>query len=184
MKSALATSLSIAGVLAAGGVAMGLNTAVLTSKTGRSDLVQQVLEQVSPSTTLPGAEGVVGAAASDPSSESTTFSIGAAGTIAVSVTGATLEVTDITVGSGWTASPPRYADSSHVKVHFTSTAQMLEVRITLVDGVPQVTVEDDSGAPAPGFPADGDRDGDHDDDHDGEHEHEHEEEHGEEADDD
>lgn len=186
MKSSLATSLSIVGVIAAGGAAMGLNTAVLTSKSGGSDPVQQVLEQTA-TTVDGGAPDVVAAAAQTGdqaiASETTTFTIGSAGTVTVTVLGSSLEVTDITAESGWTASPPRYVDSSRVKVHFTSAAQRLEVKIALVGGVPQVTVEDDSGVAAPGYPAD-----DHDDD-DGEHEdhdeeHEHEDEHGEEGDDD
>ena len=188
MKSSLATSLSIAGVIAAGGVAMGLNTAVLTSKSGGSDLVQQVLDQTA--TTVAGGDSgdVVEAAAQNAPAvaETTTFTIGSAGTVTVTVLGANLEVTDITAGTGWTAGPPRYADATHAKVHFTSSAQRLEVKIALVDGVPQVTVEDDSGAPAPGYPADDhqddedhddeDHEHEHDDDHDGEHDGEHDEE--------
>lgn len=185
MKSSLATSLSIVGVIAAGGAAMGLNTAVLTSKSGGNDLVQQVLEQTA--TTVDAgtsAVDVVGAAAQSAAGETTTFTIGSAGTVTVTVLGSSLEVTDITAETGWTASPPRYADSTHVKVHFTSAAQRLEVKVSLVDGVPQVTVEDDSGAPAPGYPTGDDHDDEDHDDDDHNEEHEHEDEHDEEGDDD
>lgn len=170
MKSSLATSLSIVGVLAAGGAAMGLNTAVLTSTSGGSDLVQQLVDEASAATgsTLAPA-GVVDAAAT-PAGDTTTFTIGTAGTVTVTVTGASLEVTDITAGTGWTASSPRYEGISMAKVHFTSAAQRLEVYVTVVDGVPQVKVEDETGAPAPGYPGAGEEHHDDDDDEHEEHE--------------
>lgn len=171
MKSSLATSLSIVGVLAAGGVAMGLNTAVLTSKSGGSDLVQQLVDEAAATGTTLLPTGVIDAAAA-PEGDTTTFTIGTAGTVTVTVTGASLEVTDITAGAGWTASSPRYEGMSMAKVHFTSAAQRLEVYVTVVDGVPQVKVEDETGAPAPGYPESGEGHHDDDDDHEEHEEHE------------
>lgn len=154
MKTSLATGLSIAGVIVAGGAAMALNTVVLTSKSSSGNLAAAVTDGSSATTADLGAGGVTAEGASAGYSDqsgtaSTTFTIGAAGTVTVSVTGATLEVTDITAAGGWTASPPRYFGLGSARVHYTSASQRLDVRIDLVNGVPQVQVVDDTGQPGP-----------------------------------
>lgn len=172
MKTGIATALSVAGVLAAGAAAFAVNNSVLGSTNAESIVTATTL--VAPAaTTAPVdtvAPGGVNANATQISSDTTTYRVGAAGSVVVDTSSGAIVVTGIAPSSGYTSEPAVAAADGSVKVHFRSSGQRIEFIARMVNGQVKIDVRNESTptpasiAPAPRHHDDDDDEGD-DDDH-------------------
>jgi len=186
LRIGITSSLSVAGVLAAGAAAFALNSAVLSGND--SPATSNVIASAATvGSTIPTPSGSAGAADSGQvttnstkvSATSTTYTIGEAGSVIVDTASGAVVVTDVVPASGWTAEPARTDPSGLVKVHFTKGSTRLEFSASLVAGAVKVNTVSENAPPAlgtrpgtkPSIPAGiggGDDDDDHhDDQHDG-----------------
>lgn len=165
MKVGLATTLSVAGVLAAGAAAFAVNSSVLS---GTSDVAVGLpatsnSDRAKPAGDTSGASlsnisdplsGSSGARVqSEPSSSSngsvTTYSVGDAGSVVIDTSSGSIMVRDIVPNTGWTAEPPMPLKSGGYKIHFTKGSTRIELRITMLNGKPHAVMSDDSGSSTP-----------------------------------
>jgi hypothetical protein len=187
MKLGITSTLSIAGVLAAGAAAFALNSAVLSDSgaTATSNMVAGAVTTPDPAA---GTQSGSVSAAGDPvamtstkvSDTSTTYGVGTAGSVIIDTSSGSVVVTDVVPAAGWTAEPARTDPDGLVKVHFTKGATRLEFSATMQKGLVKVNTISESAPPAlgggtgtkPTIPSSigGDDDDDHDDDHHGDHE--------------
>ena len=186
MRIGITSSLSVAGVLAAGAAAFALNSAVLSGND--SPATSNVIASAATvGSTIPTPSGSAGAADSGQvttnstkvSATSTTYTVGEAGSVIVDTASGAVVVTDVVPASGWTAEPARTDPSGLVKVHFTKGSTRLEFSASLVGGAVKVNTISETSPPLlgtgpgtkPSIPSGigGGDDGDdhHDDQHDG-----------------
>ena len=143
MKTSVATTLSIAGVLAAGGAAFALNSAVLSDGTaGTLPLAPQttVVTAAPDSSATPGGqvtavdESMFGPQATKVSDTVTTYKVATAGSVIVDTATGTVSVTDIVPAAGWTAEPARTEAGGLVKVHFSNGTTRIEFTAQMKNG--------------------------------------------------
>ena len=201
MKLGITSTLSIAGVLAAGAAAFALNSAVL-SDSGATATSNVVASPATTGDTVAGAApGSVTAAGDEQvttnstkvSDTSATYSVGTAGSVIIDTASGAVVVTDVVPATGWTAEPARTDPSGLVKVHFTKGTTRLEFSAVLQSGTVKVNTISESTPPAlsggtgakPTVPSGIGGDDDDDDDHhrDGDHEDSHDDSHEDEDDD-
>lgn len=162
MKVGIATTLSVAGVLAAGAAAFALNTAVLSDGPGAAAAPVMTAAPVAPATgatTAPTADGQVVAAGDtavvpDPTKVSdtvTTYKVGEAGSVIIDTASGAIVVTDVVPAAGWTAEPARTEADGAVKVHFMKGSTRLEFTARMANGTVDVKVVNDTptAPPAP-----------------------------------
>lgn len=153
MKPRLATSISVIGVLAAGGVALALNSTVLDGSSSVAVGTPALVANATPtSATAQSGSGAVDGQSSDAggsarAASTITFAIGTAGSVVVdSVSGAVL---DVIANTGWTVEPARVDATGTSKVHFIKGTQRVEALVTMVNGTPNVAVVNDTGSQTP-----------------------------------
>lgn len=139
MKRSMISGLALAGVVGSAGAAFA---GVATHDTGTPSAQAQ-----GPAAT--GAEGSAQAAGVGQHDRTIVYQVGAAGTVAVTVSGPTISATNVTAGSGWslvgTSGP-----AAHLEVQFTDTLQLVTFSADLVGDEVVVGV---SNAPAAGAPS-------------------------------
>jgi hypothetical protein len=201
MKVGIATTLSIAGVLAAGAAAFAVNSSVLSASPSVPTNATMVegLAPVQPAAAV--ATPVVKQASvnSTPvTSKVTTYAVGTSGSVVVDTASGSIVVTNVLPAAGWTSEPATTEANGDVKVHFVSGSNRIEFTARMVNGsvAVEVRVEQNKSAlaalaPAPGATAptqtakpayrddDDHEERDHDDD-----EKDHDEDHEEDEDDD
>ena len=202
MKVGIATTLSVAGVLAAGAAAFALNSAVLSGSTSdvasaaQSTLVSGATASTVASVTPNGQVAAASDKALTPNSTKvndtvTTYKVGTAGSVIIDTASGAIVVTDVVPAAGWTAEPARTETNGVVKVHFTNGATRLEFTAQMNAGAVAVRVTTEQ-KPAPIVPVAGNAptippslSGDDDDDeHEERHDREHDDEDEEDEDDD
>jgi hypothetical protein len=176
MKVSIATTLSIAGVLAAGVAAYAVNVSVLDAPSSSNGAL--VTTSVPPSGAnspiVPVSEvASVTANAVRVNDTTTSYQVGKAGTVVVDIESGAVVVTSVVPNAGYTAEPARTEGNGLVKVHFNSSTNRIEFTAQLVNGEVVVKVANES-MPAPGaagtptkpaFPGAGDDDDDHEERH-------------------
>ena len=167
MKTGIATTVSVVGVIAAGVAAFAVNSSVLgSSSPSNSAIVSTTVAAGSPNgaTPLDGKVGASDAQATEVTDTTTTYQVGSAGTVVIDTSSGSIVVTAIAPAAGFTSEPARTEVGGLVKVHFISSTQRIEFTAQLVDGVVKTNVVNESTkAPsAESRPH-------HDDDGDGEH---------------
>ena len=187
MKVGIATTLSIAGVLAAGAAAYAVNSSVLStspsvsataSGTPAGDLATTALGQVSEQSTK------VQSSVLD--NTTTTYQVGASGSVVIDMSSGSLAVSNILPAAGWSSEPAQVQPNGDVKVPFVSPSARIEFLAQLADGKVTVSVTSQPIAPPnnmkPAKPKvsysddeDDDEDRDHEDDDEGKEDREHEE---------
>ena len=187
MKVGIATTLSIAGVLAAGAAAYAVNSSVLStspsvsataSGTPAGDLATTALGQVSEQSTK------VQSSVLD--NTTTTYQVGASGSVVIDMSSGSLAVSNILPAAGWSSEPAQVQPNGDVKVPFVSPSARIEFLAQLADGKVTVSVTSQPIAPPnnmkPAKPKDSysddgddDEDRDHEDDDEGKEDREHEE---------
>ena len=187
MKVGIATTLSIAGVLAAGAAAYAVNSSVLStspsvsataSGTPPGDIATTALGQVS------GQSTKVKSSVLD--NTTTTYQVGASGSVVIDMSSGSLAVSNILPAAGWSSEPAQVQPNGDVKVPFVSPSARIEFLAQLADGKVTVSVTSQPIAPPnnmkPAKPKvsysddeDDDEDRDHEDDDEGKEDREHEE---------
>ena len=168
MKTGIATTLSVLGVIAAGAAAYAVNTSVLGA--AASDTVAVLASAGSPATvaTQPNSPNVSGASIETVenmvSGDTTTYKVGSAGSVVVDTSSGSIVVTNILPAAGFTSEPARTDSNGAVKVHFVSATQRIEFVARMVNGAVVVDVKNET--PAPGVSQPPARHHDDDDDHD------------------
>lgn len=165
MKTSLATTISIVGVLAAGAGAFAVNTAVLNvSSNDTAAMVQEAPitatsgvvngSSVNPSdqpAASPTSSNVVTTPSLSPSpasataiqtsvAQTSTYKVGDAGRVILEVRNNSLAVANVLPTTGWQASRPEY-DDGEVEVKFYSGSTEVEFKARLVNGEIRVFVE-------------------------------------------
>ena len=192
MKVGVATTLSVAGVIAAGAAAFALNSAVLSSDSSKISASNVATTLAStPDGAVSAADEQITTNSTQVSDNVTTYQVGSAGSIVVDSASGVVNVTDIVPSGGWTAEPARTEPDGTVKVHFVKGSVRIEFAAIMTAGKVAVQVKNETPPAAgnanptrPSVPpalSGGDGDGDHegfgDDDgaehhdhHDGDHE--------------
>ena len=168
MRTSVASTLSVAGVVAAGVAAFALNTAVLT--TGSSSTGEAAAPTTSPVGKLSAPAGAVSQSGSGSGTASevsvpvtagstavsatlTTYRVGEAGTVVVDTSDGTVTVANILPAAGWTSEPARTDADGTVKVHFVKGSARVEFVARMNAGSVDVKVLNDTPtatAPATG----------------------------------
>jgi hypothetical protein len=182
MKVGIATTLSIAGVLAAGAAAYAVNSSVLSTS---SSIASTVVDPsgtpaVNAPITVPGqvAEQSTKVQSSVLSNNTTTYQVGTSGSVVIDLSSEAIAVSNIVPSAGWSSEPAQLQPNGDVKVHFISANARIEFLAHLTGGKVSANVTSEPIAPAntmkpptnptkPSVPFSGD------DDDDNEHENEH-----------
>ena len=167
MKVGIATTLSIAGVLAAGAAAYAVNSSVLSTSSSVSATASgtPVVDAVN---TLPAqvVEKSTKVQSSVLNNTTTTYQVGTAGSVVLDMRTGAIVVSNVLPAAGWSSEPAQLQPNGDVKVPFISSSTRLEFLARLVDGKVVVNVTSQPIAPPkpkPTYSDDGD-DEEHDDD--------------------
>lgn len=171
MKTSIATTLSVAGVLAAGAAAYAVNTSVLGAAAENTPAI--AAEAPSTTVSIPPVGAVTNAAVKSQQSEvsnTTTYQVGEAGSVVIDTSSGSIVVTSILPAAGFTSEPARADANGIVKVHFVSKTQRIEFIAKLENGVVITDVVNETPPPSVQQPRRDDddhhdREHDNDDDH-------------------
>ena len=179
MKVGIATTLSIAGVLAAGAAAYAVNSSVLSTSSSVSATASgtPVVDAVN---TLPAqvVEKSTKVQSSVLNNTTTTYQVGTSGSVVLDVRSGAIAVSNVLPAAGWTSEPAQVQPNGDVKVPFVSSTARVDFLARLVDGkvvvsvtalpiAPPSTMKPAANPPKPPY-------SDDDDDDDDEEEHENE----------
>jgi len=175
MKTSIATTLSVLGVLAAGTAAYAVNTSVLSAAADNPAVLAEA-----PTSSVPALPvGKVTNAAvvtqqSETNATTTTYKVGDAGTVVLDNANGVLRVVSILPASGFTSKPAYIDEDGHVEIEFLSARQKVEFEAHLENGVIVTEVESEvitvtspsNTSPQRNYDDDDDdeRDGHHDED--------------------
>jgi hypothetical protein len=167
MKTSIATTLSIAGVIAAGAAAYAVNTSVLGASADPTPAaVASTTTSAAANPSQPNGQSVAAAAVTAEENvvndSTTTYKVGDAGSVVIDTSSGRIVVTSILPSAGYTSEPARTDANGVVKVHFVSSTQRIEFIARMVNGAVATDVVNESTPPASQPP----RYDDHDDDDD------------------
>jgi hypothetical protein len=153
MKVGIATTLSIAGVLAAGAAAFAVNSSVLSASTGTpvtGAIAQQELIANNPAAMTPLAPLMKQASVNSTqvTSKVTTYAVGTSGSVVIDTTSGAIVVTNVIPAAGWTSEPARTGADGDVKVYFNSGSSRIEFTARMVNGAVAVEVSVEQTKPA------------------------------------
>ena len=141
MKVGIATTLSIAGVLAAGAAAYAVNSSVLStspsvsataSGTPAVDAVNTLPAQVAAQSTKVQSSVL--------NNTTTTYQVGTSGSVVLDTRSGAIAVSNVLPAAGWTSEPAQVQPNGDVKVPFVSSTARIEFLARLVDGKVVVSV--------------------------------------------
>jgi hypothetical protein len=151
MKVGIATTLSIAGVLAAGAAAYAVNSSVLsTSSTiGSTTVDPSVMPAGNTLTTAPGQVGEqsIRVQSSVLNNTTTTYQVGTSGSVVIDMSSGSIAVSNVLPAAGWSSEPAQVQPNGYVKVHFVSANARIEFLSHLADGKVSVSVISEPIAP-------------------------------------
>jgi hypothetical protein len=180
MKVGIATTLSIAGVLAAGAAAYAVNSSVLStspsvsataSGTPAVDAVNTLPAQVAAQSTKVQSSVL--------NNTTTTYQVGTSGSVVLDMRSGAIAVTNVLPAAGWSSEPAQVQPNGDVKVPFVSSTARVDFLAQLVDGkvtvsvtalpiAPPNSMKPGANPPKPKYSDDDDDDDEHDDEeHDG-----------------
>ena len=148
MKVGIATTLSIAGVLAAGAAAYAVNSSVLGTSSSISPTTSGTPAVIA-ANALPAsvAEQSTKVQSSVLNNTTTTYQVGTAGSVVLDMRSGAIAVNNVLPAAGWSSEPAQVQPNGDVKVPFVSSSTRIEFLARLVDG--QVTVNVTSQPIAP-----------------------------------
>ena len=189
MKVGIATTLSIAGVLAAGAAAYAVNSSVLSASSSLSPTTSGTPAVVANTNALPAqvAEQSTKVQSSVLNNTTTTYQVGTAGSVVLDMRSGAIAVSNVLPAAGWSSEPAQVQPNGDVKVPFISTSTRIEFLARLVDGKVTVNVTSQPIAPPkpkPTYSDDDDEDHERDDNKERKHDDDDDEEHDEDEDDD
>jgi len=141
MKVGIATTLSIAGVLAAGAAAYAVNSSVLStspsvsataSGTPPADAANTLPAQVAAQSTKVQSSVL--------NNTTTTYQVGTSGSVVLDTRSGAIAVTNVLPAAGWSSEPAQVQPNGDVKVPFISSTARIEFLAQLVDGKVTVNV--------------------------------------------
>jgi hypothetical protein len=141
MKVGIATTLSIAGVLAAGAAAYAVNSSVLStspsvsataSGTPPADAANTLPAQVAAQSTKVQSSVL--------NNTTTTYQVGTSGSVVLDTRSGAIAVSNVLPAAGWTSEPAQVQPNGDVKVPFVSSTARIEFLARLVDGKVVVSV--------------------------------------------
>lgn len=185
MKTGIATTVSVVGVIVAGVAAFAVNNSVLGASSPVNSAIVSTNTPAGATGFTPVNAGNVSAAeaqATPITETTTTYTVGSAGSVVIDTATGAIVVTGIAPSAGYTSEPAVTDANGVVKVRFISSIQRIEFIAEMVNGEVKVTVKDitpPATQPAPARPRHDDDDRG-DDDHE---EHDEREDHEEEDDD-
>jgi hypothetical protein len=159
MKSTIATTLSLAGVLVAGSAAALVNTHVLSGGSSPSSfvvaaapaaapVVNAVADPVAATTVAPAALPPVtvpaAAAAAAAAPTQAMYRVGGSGTVTLDTAGDVLKIVNVAPADGWSVTKSELNDSLNAEVRLRSAAGEVEFHANLLFGVvtPSVSLHD------------------------------------------
>ena len=153
MKVGIATTLSIAGVLAAGAAAFAVNSNVLSASTGTpvtGAIAQQEIIASNPAAMTPLAPLVKQASVNSTpvTSKVTTYAVGTSGSVVVDTSSGAIVVTNVIPATGWTSESAHTEANGDVKVYFSSGSSRIEFTARMVNGTVAVEVRMEQTKPA------------------------------------
>ena len=150
MKVGIATTLSIAGVLAAGAAAFVVNTSVLSSTNAP---VTTSVASVPTATPTPGSVLALNTEVveQNPSNTTSTYAVGSSGTVVIDTSTGRVVVTSVAPAAGWTSEYAQTNSDGAVKVRFAQASSRIEFTAQMVNGVVQTSVTNET-APAVAAP--------------------------------
>ena len=180
MKVGIATTLSIAGVLAAGAAAYAVNSSVLSTSSSVSATASGT-PAVDSVNTLPAevAAQSTTVQSSVLNNTTTTYQVGTSGSVVLDMGSGAIAVTNVLPAAGWSSEPAQVQPNGDVKVPFVSSTARVDFLAQLVDGkvtvgvtalpiAPPNTMKPTANPPKAKYSDDDDDDDDHDDEeHDG-----------------
>ena len=176
MKTGIATTISVVGVIAAGVAAFAVNSSVLgASSPANSAIVTTTVAGIASANGTPinnGQVGAAGAQATEVTDTTTTYKVGEAGSVVIDTSSGAIVVTGIAPAAGFTSEPARTDAGGVVKVHFVSSTQRIEFIAQMVNGVVKVNVVNEGKPAAGSIPPRPRHDDDDDDQHEGREGHE------------
>lgn len=161
MKVGLATTLSVAGVLAAGAAAFAVNSSVLGGTadvavglpaTSNSDAVAPNGDASGATLTNVSDSPAMATDAKKLTSNSgvTTYSVGDAGNVVVDITDGSIVLRDVVPNSGWESALVLPGPNGSWRIHFTKGLMKKELRLSmLADGRIVAQIIDESGQSTP-----------------------------------
>ena len=174
MKTGIAATISVVGVIAAGVAAFAVNSSVLGSSSPANSAIVSPAEAGNTQNGTAINNGQVTATdalATAVTDTTTTYKVGEAGSVVIDTTSGAVVVTGIAPAAGYTSEPARTEAGGIVKVHFISATQRIEFSAQMVNGSVKTNVVNEgnpSMGSAPSRPH-------HDDDDDHEEREEHDE---------
>ena len=151
MKVGIATTLSIAGVLAAGAAAYAVNSSVLSTTSSIASTVvdPSVTPVVDVVTTDPGqvVEQSTKVQSSVLNNTTTTYQVGTSGSVVIDMSSGAVAVSNVLPAAGWSSEPAQGLPNGDVKVPFVSSSTRIEFLAHLVDGKVSVSVTSEPIAP-------------------------------------
>jgi len=147
MKVGIATTLSIAGVLAAGAAAFVVNTSVLSSTNAPvTTSVTGAQSSVPTATPAPGSVVALNTAVveQNPSSTTSTYAVGDSGTVVIDTSTGRVVVTSVAPAAGWTSEYAQTNADGAVKVRFAQASSRIEFTAQMVNGVVQTSVTNET----------------------------------------
>jgi hypothetical protein len=181
MKVGIATTLSIAGVLAAGAAAFVVNTSVLSSTNAPvTTSVASAPNSVPTATPAPGSVVALNTAVveQNPSSTTSTYAVGDSGTVVIDTSTGRAVITSVAPAAGWTSEYAQANADGAVKVRFAQASSRIEFTAQMVNGIVQTSVTNETAPavkePKPKKPrySDDDHDDEDEDEHEDKEEHE------------
>ncbi len=141
MKVGIATTLSIAGVLAAGAAAYAVNSSVLSTSPTVSATASGT-PAVDAVNTLPAqvVEKSTKVQSSVLNNTTTTYQVGTSGSVVLDMGSGAIVVSNVLPAAGWTSEPAKVQPNGHVKVPFVSSTARVDFLARLVDGKVVVNV--------------------------------------------
>lgn len=173
MKVGIATTLSIAGVLAAGGAAYAVNSSVLRTSpsvsataagTSATDVANTLSAQVAAQSTKVQSSVL--------NNTTTTYQVGTAGSVVLDMRSGAIAVSNVLPAAGWSSEPAQVQPNGDVKVPFVSSTARIEFLARLVEGkvvvsvtaqpiAPPSTMQPAANPPKPNYSDDDDDDEEH-----------------------
>ena len=151
MKVGIATTLSIAGVLAAGAAAYAVNSSVLSTTSSIASTVvdPSVTPVVDVATTDPGqvVEQSTKVQSSVLNNTTTTYQVGTSGSVYIDMSSGAVTVSNVLPAAGWSSEPAQGLPNGDVKVPFVSSSTRIEFLAHLTDGKVSVSVTSEPIAP-------------------------------------
>jgi hypothetical protein len=166
MKTGIATTVSVVGVIVAGVAAFAVNNSVLGSSSPANSAIVSTNLPAGATPINPGVVSAAVAKATPINDTTTTYTVGSAGSVVIDTATGVAVVTGIAPAVGYTSEPAVTDASGMVTVRFKSVNQHLNFVAQMVNGQVKVNVSDvtpPSIQPTPARPNHKDDD-DHDED--------------------